>query len=149
MATAASDSVEMRLEHGARQRGDAQRLNRCLAEALAHLEDALAVALAAAEQLERIDAAHRVDEVIRQPLVLLVLQRRGRLRCRADQPHVEHDDRVHDQHDGTRHPIHREHAQKHDERHHDHAHDLRQDEARYVSTWSMPSNTIAVTLPVP
>ena len=117
------------VEHRSGQRGDAQRLHRGLAEALAHLEDALPVAFALAEQLERVDAAHRVDEVVGQPPVLVVLARGGRLRRLADQPHVEHDDRIHDEHDQARHPIDGQHAQKHHERHGDHAHDLRQHEA--------------------
>ena len=110
MATAASDSVEMRSSTD--PDSVAMRSVFTVASRKRSLTSKMRspVAFALAEQLERVDAAHRVDEVVGQPSVLVVLARGGRLRRLADQPHVEHDDRVHDEHDQARHPVDGQHA---------------------------------------
>ncbi len=76
------------VEHRARERSDAQRLHRHLAEALGSGEDPLAVPVRKAERAQDVDSAQRVDEMVRHAHELAVPARRIVLGRVADHAHI-------------------------------------------------------------
>ena len=117
-----------RVQHQAREVRHLERAHGGLAEALGHLVDALPVALGHAEQLERVDAAQRVDEVVRHDLERAVLPRRLLLGRVAHDDHVQDDERERHEHDESRHPVECERGRQQNGGNEGYARDLGQDE---------------------
>ena len=79
------------VEHGARQKGDAQRLHGGAAVLLADRGDALGLGLAAVEGAQGGQAAHDVEEVVREAREGPPAGPRAALGVAPDQPHEERD----------------------------------------------------------